>query len=630
MCGIAGTVGARAPDPETLARMAAEMAHRGPDGQGIWHDESAGLAFRRLAIIDLDPRSDQPLHFGPLHLVFNGEIYNYRELRAELRAFGHEFVTEGDGEVLLHAWAQWGEQALPRLNGMFAFAVWDERRCTLTAACDPFGEKPLFWAQQGERLLFASDIRAILRVAPELCAPRESALGGYLARGLMPAIDQSFFAAIERLPGAHVLRWAEGRVRSERWWHPRPVETPRRYEDAVAELRELLLDSIRLRLRSDVPVGTSLSGGVDSSAVVALSARLAGDHRRHAFTARFPGFERDEWGYASAVAAAAGVLEHHAVEPRVGELLEDLGRLISSHEEPVGSSSVYAQYRVMRAAHEAGVTVLLDGQGADELFGGYRGSGGWALRSEGPLRELQALARGGQERGEVLLSLGAERLPRALAARHRMRQASPYVSLEVARAAARLEPATVDWAQKRGPLVRELARQAFHTSMPVLLRYADRNSMAHSREVRLPFLDRRVAEFAYSLPPGFLYREGTTKRVLRDAVRDIVPAKVLERREKVGFETPEARWLATPEAVRQIADALLDPGARCAAMLDRGALGADARAGSWRDPNAIWRALNLELWLGAFAGPADAEAPRAAPRAAGAPAGRAPSSSPAP
>ncbi len=588
------------PGPAALARMAAEMAHRGPDGQGIWHELGVGLAFRRLAIIDLDPRSDQPLHFGPLHLVFNGEIYNYRELRAELRGAGHEFLTEGDGEVLLHAWAQWGEGALERLNGMFAFAVWDERHDTLTAACDPFGEKPLFWARQGELLLFASDIRAILQVAPELCAPRQSALGPYLARGLMPPIEQSFFAEIQRLPGAHLLRWDGSGVQTERWWHPQPVESPRPYEEAVARLRELLLDSIALRLRSDVPVGTSLSGGVDSSAVVALSAQLAGDHRRHAFTACFPGFERDEWGYADAVARAAGVLEHHAVEPGATELLEDLGSLIASHEEPVGSSSVYAQYRVMRAAREQGVTVLLDGQGADELFGGYAGIGGWALRSEGPLRELRALARGGPERRELLLSLGAERLPRAFAARHRLREASPYASLGVVRDAASLEPPAVDWAQGRGPLVRELARQAFHTSMPVLLRYADRNSMAHSREVRLPFLDRRVAELAYSLPPEFLYRDGVTKRILRDAVRDIVPAEILDRREKVGFETPEVRWLGTPEAVAQIAEVVLDPGADIAALLKDDALEADIKRGVWRDANAVWRALNLELWLRAF------------------------------
>lgn len=598
MCGVGGIAGGVQPgDAAVLERMAAAMAHRGPDGEGTWHDEHAGLAFRRLAIIDLDPRSDQPLHLGPLHLVFNGEVYNYRELREELRGLGHAFVTEGDGEVLLHAWAQWGEGALDRLNGMFAFAVWDAERRTLTAACDPFGEKPLFWAEHDGRLLFASDVRALLQAAPELRAPREGALGPYLARGLMPPIDESFFARVRRLPGGHVLRWRAGRATTARWWHPRRVEVPRRYEDAADRLRELLTDSIRLRLRSDVPVGTSLSGGIDSSALVGLAGHLAGDHRRHAFTARFPGFERDEWDYARAVARSAGVLEHHAVEPGAEELLEDLQGLVRAHEEPVASSSVYAQFRVMRAAHEAGVTVLLDGQGADELFGGYEGAEGWALRAEGTGATLHALVHGGRARRAVLLSLGAERGPRALAARHRLRGASPYAATGVAREAARIDPPDVPWASGGGPLRRELARQTFHTSMPALLRYADRNSMAHGREVRLPFLDRRVAELTFSLPAAFLHRDGTRKRILRDAVRDVVPAQVLARRDKVGFETPEASWLATPAALATASDVLLDPGCSSAALLDRDAIAADARGGRWRDPNALWRALNAELWL---------------------------------
>lgn len=616
MCGIGVTVGGGPPNPATLRRMAAAMAHRGPDGEGVWHDDHAGLAFRRLAIIDLDPRSDQPLHLGSLHLVFNGEIYNYRELRDELRSLGHAFATEGDGEVLLHAWREWGEDALQRLNGMFGFAVWDDERRTLTAACDAFGEKPLYWAlptpQTDGRLLLASDVRALLQAAPELRAPRESALGPYVARGVMPAIDESFFAGVRRLPASHLLRWREGRVEVARWWQPQPVAVPDRYEDAVAEVRRVLSDSIRLRLRSDVPVGTSLSGGVDSSAVVSLAGLLAGEHRRHAFTARFPGFERDEWRYAHAVAENACVVEHHAVEPTADDLLDDLDDLVLAHEEPVGSSSIYAQYRVMRAAREAGVTVLLDGQGADELFGGYRGANGWALRAEGPAAVASAVRRGGEDRRAVLVALGAERLPRALAVRHRRRGASPYASAEVVEDAVRQDAPTVAWARLRGPLVRELARQAFHTSMPALLRYADRNSMAHSREVRLPFLDRRLAELALSMPPAFLYADGTTKRVLRDAVRDLVPADVLARRDKVGFETPEARWLATPRAVDRVADVLLDRDARCGALLDRNALAADARDGSWRDPNAVWRALNLELWLRAFA--------QAPPAPAGAPA----------
>jgi len=610
MCGIGVTVGGGSPDPATLRAMADAMAHRGPDGEGLWHDDTAGLAFRRLAIIDLDPRSDQPLHLGPLHLVFNGEIYDYRERREELRGLGHTFVTEGDGEVLLHAWAQWGEQALLRCNGMFAFAIWDEERRTLTAACDAFGEKPLYWAppaREGERLVLASDIRALLLAAPRLGAAEPDALGPYLVRGVMPPIDESFFAGVRRLPGGRLLRWRAGRVETERWWRPQPVAVPARYDDAVAELREVLTDAIRLRLRSDVPVGTSLSGGVDSSAVVSLAGQLADEQRRHAFTARFPGFERDEWRYASEVASAAGVAEHHAVEPTADELLDDLEALVVAHEEPVGSSSVYAQYRVMRAAREAGVTVLLDGQGADELFGGYRGTNGWALRAMGAATVAGALWRGGEDRRAVLVALGADRLPHAAAARYRRREASPYAAAEIVADAVRRDPPSVAWARPRGPLVHELTRQALHTSMPALLRYADRNSMAHGREVRLPFLDRRVAELALSMPPAFLYANGTTKRILRDAVRRWVPQPVLERRDKVGFETPEARWLATPQAVERIGEVVLDPGARCAGLLDRAPLEADVRSGRWRDANAIWRALNLELWLRACA-PAPATA----------------------
>jgi asparagine synthase (glutamine-hydrolysing) len=604
MCGIAGMVGTRSPDGAKLGEMATAMAHRGPDAQGIWCDETAGLAFRRLAIIDLDPRSDQPLHLESLHLVFNGEIYNYRELRDELRGLGHAFATEGDGEVLLHAWNEWGEDALARVNGMFAFAVWDDRRRSLTAGCDPFGEKPLFWSEAGGELVFASDVRALLTVAPGLSAPRTDALAPYLARGLMPAIEDSFFAAVQRLPGGHLLRQVDGRTSVHRWWQPERADVPDRYEDAVACLRELLVDSVALRLRSDVPVGTSLSGGVDSSAVLSLMAQISADSTRHAFTARFPGFGRDEWRYASVAADHAGVTEHHAVEPRGDALLDDLNQLIVSHEEPVGSSSIYAQYCVMRAAREAGVTVLLDGQGADELFGGYRGIPGWAARAGGPMQMIRALARRGTERRDVLLSLGSERLPRSVAVRHRLRMCSPYASPDAAHAAAGIDVPEVDWARDRGPLTRELAREATYTSMPALLRYADRNSMAHAREVRLPFLDRRVADFAFSLPAAFLYRDGVSKRVLRDAVRDRVPAEILAPRDKVGFETPEAQWLATPRAVATAADVLLDDGVLSAPLLNRDALAADVRSGRWRDPNGVWRALNLELWLRAFSGEA--------------------------
>jgi asparagine synthase (glutamine-hydrolysing) len=574
------------------------MRNRGPDGEGFWSGEGAGLAFRRLRIIDLHERSNQPLHLDGRHLVFNGEIYNYLELREELGGLGHRFRTEGDGEVLLHAWVEWGERSLDRLNGMFAFAVWDERESALTLVSDPFGEKPLYWSEDGGRLAFASELKALLQV-PWLQGEAEmELLGNYVAREMvMPHPWESFLRGARRLPAAHLLRWRAGRAETLRYWSPRQVEVPASYEDAVGRLRELLLDSIRLRLRSDVPVGTSLSGGVDSSAVVALSAELAGDHRRHAFTARFPGFERDEWVYAEQVARSAGVVEHHAVEPTAQGLLDDLEALVDSQEEPVGSSSIYAQWRVMKAAKEAGVTVLLDGQGGDELLGGYEGTSGWTLRSQGPGALLRGIAADRAELGAVARSLAADRLPRFAVRAYRRRLGSPYAEPELTRAAAAVEPAAIADGSDGGPLGRQLRLELFETSLPHLLRYADRNSMGHSREVRLPLLDRRVAELALSMPAGFLYRDRVTKSPLRDAVCDLVPAPVLARRDKTGFLTPQARWLAEPAARERIAELLLDPAARSRGLLRPAEVETDLRAGRWRDPGGIWRAVFAELWL---------------------------------
>src|SRR5579875_1088515 len=606
MCGIAGIVGAPAPERAVLERMAAAMSHRGPDDQGLWADATAGLAFRRLAVIDLDPRSNQPLHHRGLHLVFNGEIYNYRELRADLAARGHAFDTEGDGEVLLHAWSEWGESALDRLNGMFALAVWDERERSLTLACDRFGEKPLYWCQLPGRLAFGSDIRALMQAslgspgsgwscAGGLGRPDERAVEVFVARNLMPAPDGSFFEGVNRLPAAHALRWTAGRIRVWRWWRPATVEVPARYEDAVRALRELLIDSIRLRLRSDVPVGSSLSGGIDSSAVVMLSAELGREHRRHAFTAAFEGHERDEWAYARAVAAAAEVAQHHAVRPTSDELAADLDQLVLDHEEPFASASIYAQWRVNRAAREAGVVVLLDGQGADELFGGYPWMVGTAAVARGPRAVLRALRAGGWQRTATVRALLGAGLPRRVVRAYQRRAASPYVAADARERALQFDP-PVPAFSSGSAMRRELLLEAFTTSLPALLRYADRSSMAHSREVRLPYLDPRVAEFALSAPAAFLCRGPVTKRILRDAVRGLVPEVVLARRDKVAFDPPQARWLAEPRWRERIAEVLLDPATRARGLYDARAVEADLRAGAWRDHAAIWRALCAETW----------------------------------
>ena len=575
------------------------MVKRGPDGHGAWTDDRAGLVTTRLAIIDLHDRSNQPLHLGPLHLAFNGELYNYVELKEELSGLGHSFETEGDGEVLLHAWAEWGDDALDRFNGMFAFAIWDAERGALTLACDPFGEKPLYFARTSAGLVFASDVKALL-LAPDVRARAdEGALARYVARSVMPVPPSCFFEGIERLPGSHVLRWTEVGIELRHYWRPKPVQVPLVYAHAVAELRELLLDSIRLRLRSDVPVGTSLSGGIDSSCVVMLSAELAGDHRRHAFTARFPGYARDEWHYAQEVAERAGVVEHHAVEPTAAEAVADLGQLVLDHEEPVGSLSAYAQWRVMRAAREADVTVLLDGQGGDELFGGYPIAPGFAVRSQGLAATLREAASGPGRAATIARSVAVDHLPAPARRAYFRRIASPYAAAAAVSAAsengrASEPPAGTD------PLRRELLRESFATSLPELLRYADRSSMAHSREVRLPFLDRRIADLAFSLPPEFLYAGGMSKRIVRDAARGLIPETVLARRDKVGYEPPQRAWLESLPFRDLAGNVLLDATARRRGLYQPDEVERDLRSGAWRDHAGLWRALNAELWLRAL------------------------------
>jgi asparagine synthase (glutamine-hydrolysing) len=596
MCGIAGTAGGR-PDRAQLERMALTMRKRGPDGQGVWHDDRAGLAARRLAIIDLHERSNQPLHLGPLHLVFNGEVYNYRELREELGGLGHAFETEGDAEVLLHAWAEWGEGALDRVNAMFALALWDDSSGTLTLASDPFGEKPLYYAVRGERIVFASELKALFHDPDVAPVADDAAVSMFLMRAAMPSTDASFFAGIERLPAAHVLRFRDGQAQVRRYWQPAPVHVPPTYDDAVAELRALLTDSIRLRLRSDVPVGTSLSGGIDSSTVVMLSSELAGDHTRHAFTARFRGWERDEWRYADEVARRAGVVEHHVAEPTVDEVVADLPQLVLDHEEPVGSLSIYAQWRVNQAAKAAGVTVLLDGQGGDELFGGYPSTIGWLLRGDG-IRGIGQGLRTGSGRSRLLESYASDYLPGPLRRLYRRRTASPYASPGVLEAAlAAPIPAPTPWLRDGAPHRRQLVMQSFETSLPELLRYADRSSMAWSREVRLPYLDRRIAELALSLPAHYLYADGVMKRVLRDVGRGLVPDSVLDRTDKIGFEPPQKAWLSAEPFRAAVGEVLLDPRARSRRLYETGAIEQDLAAGSWRDHAALWRALNVELWL---------------------------------
>ena len=604
MCGLCGIVHFGAPpETETVETMARKLDHRGPDGRGTFSAPGVAFAFRRLAIIDLSEAGAQPFasEDGRLQLMHNGEIYNYRELRRELESAGHRFRSATDTEVILNAYAEWGEACVERFNGMWAFALWDEERQRLFCSRDRFGIKPFYYARDGSRFVFASEPRAF-RSALRLEA-NPDAVHEYLEQGYLDHLDETFFRGIRRLQPAHSLVFDESGMRVWSYWRLEEREPP---DDAAEEFRELFLDSVRLELRSDVPIGTALSGGLDSSAVAVSADRLlrteatnaeALGGRQRTFTAYFeqPGY--DERPFAEAVVAQTGA-EPTWVTFGASELVDDLPRIVAAQGEPFGSTSICAGWYVMRAAKTGGVKVLLDGQGGDELLAGYRAHLGFRLAdllARGRLRELKAEVAG-TEHSRVALATAVARpfAPEGLvrAVRARARGSLVHPELRGARSAG------VDGSPFPDRLRRYQQLVLMRRGLPELLRYEDRNSMAHSLEARVPFLDHRLVELCFSLPPEELIRGGVTKSLLRRALGDLLPPQVRERRDKLGFVTPEADWLRGPLG-KLAGDVFSSQSMRERGFVDAAA--ARRRLARHRERRLtagmeLWRALNLELW----------------------------------
>ena len=559
MCGIAGIfrINGEPVAPGYIDAMVATLRHRGPDGEGAFFAPGIGFGHTRLAIIDLTAASDQPLRDDDagLAMIFNGEIYNYVELREELRALGHQFRSTGDGEVILRAYEQWGVDCLSRLNGMFAIAIWDTRKRQLFLARDRFGEKPLFIARTPRGLVFASEMKAILAVRPELRVANRRAVFRYLSRGDLDLDRESFFEGIESLPGSHYLLIdSEGKGESRRYWHATSANVSEDRASAVEGFRELLFDSIRIRLRSDVPVGSSLSGGLDSSSIVAtINAEKSSSwvHQK-TFSARFRSRQHDEGNYIRIVADNVEADTHDIiVEPEA--FIEEFAELQWHQEEPIASASPFAQWLVMKLARQESTTVLLDGQGADELLAGYDQAHGmfwahWARkgRFDRVAQEMLAFARRYHKLREPSLFAVYYSLPETL--RDRLAEtyyhSSNIVSADLHRD---FSPAHADTDHPFPDRLRnELLRWQTTTQLPEFLRYADRNSMAFGREVRLPFLDHRLVEYGFGLAPELLLNNAVTKVVLREAMRGIVPEAILQRKDKLAYSPPQERWVRGP------------------------------------------------------------------------------------
>ena len=551
MCGICGIASASEPvDPARLAAMNATLVHRGPDSEGSIVDGTVGLAARRLSIIDLET-GDQPIanEDGSVHVVQNGEIYNYQELRAELEAAGHRFRTHGDTEVLVHLYEEAGDRFAARLRGMFAVAIWDARRRRLVLARDRFGIKPLYYREEGDGLSFASELRALPRSEIDL-----DALECFLAFNSIPA-PYSIFRGTRKLPPGHLLVWESGRgIRLARFARPAPAGELRREPGAVLaeELRARLRDSVRAHLVSDVPVGVLLSGGVDSAALAALAAAETGGRLR-TFSIGFEERSFDELADARLVAQRYGT-EHRELVLRPDAALL-LPALADAFDEPFADSSALPTYLVSRLASED-VKVALSGEGGDELFGGY-----YTYVADRLAERVGGLARLARPLVELLPSSAARasfdyRAKRFVRAAHLPPLERHHAWKEIFSAAGRAEltgrrgafdPVDVlraRFAETEGAAL--LARlQDVDLGLYLvddLLVKTDRASMAHSLEARVPYLDPLVSGFALALPDDRKVRGFRKKVLLRSAVAPLLPERIVNGRKR-GFSIPAAAWL---------------------------------------------------------------------------------------
>jgi asparagine synthase (glutamine-hydrolysing) len=625
MCGIAGIVSVDGFDPRRLVAMTQMIRYRGPSGYGfaymnpgtnanpeIHHNDenlpalkpTVGLGNRRLAILDVSAAGNQPMvtEGGASCVTYNGEIYNYKELRQELEQLGHLFRTGTDTEVLLHSYQQWGEECLKRFNGMWSFALWDSAKQVLFCARDRFGVKPFYFAVTDGTFYFASEMKQILMASGMKRKANAEVVAYFLEWGLQDHLEETFFKGICQLQGGHSLTLKLATVlRPEisRYW---TLETGPELEaeeaSATEEFRERFLDAVKLRLRSDVPVGVCLSGGLDSSSILCQAKIVSPQTKFQTFSACFEDVAIDEREYISAAMQAAQV-EGHWSFPQGIAFWKQADAIAYHQDAPIGGTSVFAQWKVMESAQQHGIPVVLGGQGGDEALCGYQKYylfHLWhLLRHVSPLffSESVSWARNGTNSFWTMGSV-SRYFPGMLRKQY---------SLTERLASTRLQKTVQGVTSMMGAGVSIAERQKtdiLQSSLPTLLRHEDRNSMAHSVESRLPFLDYRLVEFAVRCPSSLKLRDGWTKWILREALKDTLPEKIRLRKTKLGFNVPERNWLLL--GLRNGRRHLWQTSnLRMAEFLDPRKFTDECKRYVSEAPNALapelmFRALSLEMW----------------------------------
>ena len=567
MCGIAGIVSQDTSQIHIgrLKAMSDAIAHRGPDGEGFWINPSntIGFAHRRLSVIDLSTAAAQPMHLATTDpvprytIVYNGEIYNYLEIRDELFSRGYTFQNRCDTEVILAAYDHYKEDCLQYFDGMFAFVIWDEAEQTLFMARDRLGEKPFYYTtgNAGNTFLFASEMKALWAAGIDKKPDRKSLLY-YLGAGLTQfplEKSRTFYTNIQSLPPAHYIQWkiTAQQFAVKRYWDIHPKHDFISREQATEQFRSLFFTSVKRRLRSDVRVGTSLSGGLDSSAIVGVINNLITTENYKSFSAVFPGFEKDESGQIEEVAAAFG-LDDYIIAPSADMMVNAFEKLCYHQEQPFGSAGIYSQYEVCKLAGKQETKVLLDGQGADEILGGYSRHIHWYLQELLAKRKFVLFSREKRalKENNIAFQWGYRNYIAAFApvltAMALKRRAEKNILTNT-----ELNPEFISAYFEKNRIYKRSASSindilyydVTETGLEELLRYADRNAMAHGIEIRLPYLSHELVEFVFSLPAAYKIHEGFTKWILRESVKYIIPPAIAWRKDKVGYEPPQAQWM---------------------------------------------------------------------------------------
>lgn len=615
MCGIAGfwRRNGQPADPEQLEQMCHAIRHRGPDDAGSYVDGGLALGHLRLSIIDLSPAGHQPManEDGSLRIVFNGEIYNYLELTRELEGLGYVFRSKSDTEVILHAWHAWGRDALQKFRGMWAFAIWDARRRQLDLVRDRYGIKPLYWSHHDGTVGFGSEVKALLPLLPSRTADTTTLASLAIYQMRTDLLATTLKEVRQVPPGCGITVQLDG-VREWQWLDDAAEMAAAPTSHDPATMRGLLEASMDLHLRSDVPVGACLSGGIDSSALVSLAApRLP--YSLHTFSVVYPGTPFDERHYVQDVLARYPSVVHHESQPDGSDALEVLKHAVWHFEEPLWGEASYSWWHVMKLVKEHGIKVVVNGQGADELLGGY------PYYYPSYLRQLFATGKWGRGLRELKAEAAHQSMSQVGMARSLL---GPVWPGWLRRAARPLGVGRSYESNALGPMLRDavhdvdsaVVRRGFWslekhlnsdfqvTRLPMLLQAEDRFSMAFGIESRVPFITSPVVAYSRTLPASAKLSGGVTKVVLREAMRDALPSSILDRADKKGYPTPARDWFrgAQGDAVgdllasRSVAErGLLDPKV-VRGQFDRFRKGAPMKE--------LWRYLTLQEWGERFLG----------------------------